>query len=303
MRDPVTLVVVAREAASLHTQLLATLHTALPRIGVLDPGIFACDLAGTEELLGAPSRGVRPTTADPRAACMGRRDRLARTACLRAAHRGRRDRACSRSGWPRRAATRPAPRPRRRRAAAHRPHRASADSRERRAPALTALGARGTGGSWTRHRLHARGTRSGAGARAPGRAVRARWSPPRGGDRHRAIPAREARCRRGASDAGQRFRGAASGARERMGGGDRMRLFSEPLPARLVWDEGELIALVVAGHRHTVVEELRKWRVEADWWKDGVARDYLTLRTADGLVCDVYGDRRSGAWWLQRVFD
>jgi len=82
-----------------------------------------------------------------------------------------------------------------------------------------------------------------------------------------------------------------------------MRLFAEPLPARLVWDEGELVALVVAGHRHTVVEELRKWRVEADWWKDGVARDYLMLRTADGLVCDVYGDRRSGAWWLQRVFD
>ena len=82
-----------------------------------------------------------------------------------------------------------------------------------------------------------------------------------------------------------------------------MRLFNEPLPAKLVWDEGELVALVVAGHRHTVVEELRRWRVEADWWKDGVARDYLTLRTADGMVCDVYTDRGTGASWLQRVMD
>jgi hypothetical protein len=82
-----------------------------------------------------------------------------------------------------------------------------------------------------------------------------------------------------------------------------MRLFAEPLPAKLVWDEGELVALVVAGHRHTVVEQLRRWRVEADWWKESVSRDYVTLRTADGLVCDVYGDRRSGAWWLQRVID
>ena len=57
-----------------------------------------------------------------------------------------------------------------------------------------------------------------------------------------------------------------------------MRLFNEPLPAKLLWDEGELVALVVAGHRHTVVEQMRKWRVEADWWKDGVARDYLTLK-------------------------
>jgi hypothetical protein len=88
-----------------------------------------------------------------------------------------------------------------------------------------------------------------------------------------------------------------------MGGGDRVRLFAEPLPAKLVWDEGELVALVVAGHRHTVVEQLRRWRVEADWWKESVSRDYVTLRTADGLVCDVYGDRRSGAWWLQRVMD
>src|SRR5439155_1183627 len=79
-----------------------------------------------------------------------------------------------------------------------------------------------------------------------------------------------------------------------------MRLFAEPLSAKLVWDEGELVALIVAGHRHTVVEQLRRWRVEADWWKGGVSRDYVTLRTADGLVCDVYGDRRSGTWWLQR---
>src|SRR5207249_8993080 len=87
-----------------------------------------------------------------------------------------------------------------------------------------------------------------------------------------------------------------------MAGGHRMRLFAEPLPAKLLWDEGELVALVVAGHRQIVVEQLRRWRVEGDWWKEGISRDYVTLRTADGLVCDVYGDRRSGAcgcsgWW------
>ena len=80
-----------------------------------------------------------------------------------------------------------------------------------------------------------------------------------------------------------------------------MRLFAEPLP-RALWDAGELVALVVAVHR-TPLSTRRRWRVEADWWKEGVSRDYVTLRTADGLVCDVYGDRRSGAWWLQRVMD
>jgi hypothetical protein len=52
-----------------------------------------------------------------------------------------------------------------------------------------------------------------------------------------------------------------------------------------------------------VVEVVRRWRVEAEWWADHVARDYMTVRTADGTLCDIYGDRRSGAWWLQRIMD
>ncbi len=59
------------------------------------------------------------------------------------------------------------------------------------------------------------------------------------------------------------------------------RLFADPIPARLVWDEGELTLLQIAGRRFTVVEVMRRWRVEAEWWKGGPARDYLTLRTAD----------------------
>src|SRR5438445_571408 len=37
----------------------STLRAALPRGSVLAPGVFACDLAGTEELLGAPARVAR----------------------------------------------------------------------------------------------------------------------------------------------------------------------------------------------------------------------------------------------------
>jgi len=59
MRDPVTLAIVSSASALVHARLLSTLHAALPRVGVLDPGVFACDLAGTEELLGAPARVAR----------------------------------------------------------------------------------------------------------------------------------------------------------------------------------------------------------------------------------------------------
>ena len=59
MRDPVTLAIFVTDAPELHGRVLAALHGALPRVGVLDPGAFACDLAGTEELLGAPARVAR----------------------------------------------------------------------------------------------------------------------------------------------------------------------------------------------------------------------------------------------------
>src|SRR5438132_13453014 len=63
MRDPVTLAIVSSASALVHARLLSTLHAALPRVGVLDPGEFACDLAGTEELLGAPARVARKVLA------------------------------------------------------------------------------------------------------------------------------------------------------------------------------------------------------------------------------------------------
>ena len=81
------------------------------------------------------------------------------------------------------------------------------------------------------------------------------------------------------------------------------RLFADPLPVYMEWYEGEPGALRVGHRRFVVVEVVRRWRVDGEWWADGIAREYLTLRTADGLLCDIYGDRRRGEWFLQRVMD
>src|SRR6266513_2371052 len=78
MRDPVTLAIVVTDAPELHGRLLATLHAVLPSVGVLDPCAFACDLAGTEELLGAPARVARNVLA--RCARVGARE-IGRASC------------------------------------------------------------------------------------------------------------------------------------------------------------------------------------------------------------------------------
>ena len=87
------------------------------------------------------------------------------------------------------------------------------------------------------------------------------------------------------------------------GGGRLSRLLADPLPVRLVWREGELEALRIGAMRLVVAEVVRRWRVDAEWWANGPARDYLTLHTVDGQLMDVYGDRRSGQWFLQRLMD
>lgn len=84
-----------------------------------------------------------------------------------------------------------------------------------------------------------------------------------------------------------------------------MRLFAEPPPVRLEWHEGELRSMRVADRRWTVVEVVRRWRVDIEWWQKGggVARDHLTLRTADGTLCEIFADRHTGDWYLQRLLD
>lgn len=83
------------------------------------------------------------------------------------------------------------------------------------------------------------------------------------------------------------------------------RLFSEPIPADLAWSEGELVAIELIGVRLPVVEVVRRWRVNGEWWDSRLAhaRDYLTVRTADGTLCDLCRDGASGRWALQRLYD
>lgn len=83
------------------------------------------------------------------------------------------------------------------------------------------------------------------------------------------------------------------------------RLFADPIPVSLAWCEGELVALELLGARIPVVEVVRHWRVDGEWW-DGqraFARDCLTVRTADGMLCDLVLEDGTRRWSLQRVYD
>jgi hypothetical protein len=48
---------------------------------------------------------------------------------------------------------------------------------------------------------------------------------------------------------------------------------------------------------------LTHWRLQQEWWKRPVERDYFLLRLEGGLICEVFRDAASGRWWLQRMYD
>jgi len=64
---------------------------------------------------------------------------------------------------------------------------------------------------------------------------------------------------------------------------------------------GSPVAVRCAGAWRDVTEVALTWRVETDWWRVPVRRDYVRCLLAGGECVDVYRDLESGVWfWLRR---
>ena len=77
--------------------------------------------------------------------------------------------------------------------------------------------------------------------------------------------------------------------------GDPLRdvVGTEGLPQRLIW----------RGRTHPVEHIDRRWRVDNEWWRQRVWRDYFQLSTTTGLLIVVYHDLLADRWYLQRLYD
>lgn len=57
---------------------------------------------------------------------------------------------------------------------------------------------------------------------------------------------------------------------------------------------------VRVGRRVQPVEEIQEsWRIEDEWWRRPVRRDYHRLLLADGRLVVLYRDLEEGGWYLQ----
>ena len=63
-------------------------------------------------------------------------------------------------------------------------------------------------------------------------------------------------------------------------------------------------AVVLYGGNETRVESvICHWRMNQEWWKRPVERDYFRVRLSGGVICELFRDNSSRRWQLQRVYD
>ena len=78
----------------------------------------------------------------------------------------------------------------------------------------------------------------------------------------------------------------------------------EPIQALLNAD-GQPVRFTWQGRSHRIAQVQQRWRVDADWWstEGRVQRAYHAVTTTSGLLCVIYQDLGSQAWFLAKVYD
>jgi hypothetical protein len=80
------------------------------------------------------------------------------------------------------------------------------------------------------------------------------------------------------------------------------------------WPEGEPIAVemdilgtplhfVWAEVTHPVARVLSRWRLDEEWWRTRIWREYFKLYTSNGLLVVIYRDFMNNQWFLQSLYD
>ncbi len=57
------------------------------------------------------------------------------------------------------------------------------------------------------------------------------------------------------------------------------------------------------GQVHPIRGVAQHWRIDVEWWRREIGRDYFKVYTTTGLLVVIYRDLPSDSWYLQRLYD
>ena len=57
-----------------------------------------------------------------------------------------------------------------------------------------------------------------------------------------------------------------------------------------------------AGQTHPIIGCTNMWRLDVEWWRIRINRDYFKVRTTTHLLAVIYQDKETQTWYLQRTY-
>ena len=67
--------------------------------------------------------------------------------------------------------------------------------------------------------------------------------------------------------------------------------------------DGRPTHLESAAGWQSVTRVLDRWRIDCDWWRDRIAREYWRVLLDNELALECYRNTESDEWFVQRVYD
>src|SRR5438270_13921849 len=81
-------------------------------------------------------------------------------------------------------------------------------------------------------------------------------------------------------------------------------LLTPARPVRVRLDaDGVPTHLESAAGWQPVTRVLNRWRIDCDWWRDPVSREYWRVLMGDVLALECFFNRVYGGWLMLRVYD
>ena len=63
---------------------------------------------------------------------------------------------------------------------------------------------------------------------------------------------------------------------------------------------GDPLAVHLSGRRLAVEAVLERWRIDDEWWREPISREYRAVVLDDGRVLTLYRDLSDDRWYAQK---
>ncbi|MDH5590860.1 MAG: hypothetical protein OEZ65_06840 [Gemmatimonadota bacterium] len=83
----------------------------------------------------------------------------------------------------------------------------------------------------------------------------------------------------------------------------RLRALGRPQPVEVRTDDhGEPCFVRLRGRPARRVEAIReRWRIDDEWWREAISREYRAVVLDDGAALTLYEDLLTGSWYVQKA--